>query len=373
MQVKSRLCESSFFRKFYKKNLFSSFTLFLITLSGSLIAAPTDRAYVIFDDENEIGVINTLTRTLITTIDISDEPNNSLIISQDGERLYISSDDDDIINIIDTNTNKIIGNIEDIRAGSLALTPDGTRLYCINKDDETVEVFDTVTFENITTIDNANFEDLRSIVVDPVTGRKAYVSDGTTDRIFEIDTATNTVSGQINEGVSTSTLLFSGDGSRLYACVSAAQDQVRIYDTTTNQRIGILNNTNNCVFLALNPEETKIYIGNYDATVYVFNLENNVNTQIAGSPFTVGQSSEGLAVSPDGAEVWVSLDNGDNENMISIHRASDFQKIGEISNGIEDPNGIVFAPLPPPPQTRGIILDYRLYVPNRMTKGLRIK
>jgi YVTN family beta-propeller protein len=105
-----------------------------------------------------------------------------------------------------------------------------------------------------------------------ITNRNQNASNGT---VTVIDTATNTVVGSpITVGIEPTGVAVSPDGSKVY-----------------------ITNTGPADFGPSNPPGSTVSV-----------IDTATNT-VVGSPITVGQSPQGVAVSPDGSHVYVAIPN----------------------------------------------------------------
>ncbi len=197
----------------------------------------------------------------------------------------------------------------------LAITPDGTLAYVANNNNagiaggDTVSVLDVVNNTSDATISDASFNEPYSVTISP-DGTTAYVTNSNSSTVTIIDIDSNTVSGTITG--------FDGPSG-----------------------------------LVINPVTPNIaYVNNYGyaggvgsgngTTVRVVNLDTNL---IVGLPITVGQAPAGLAITPDGAYVYVInyVDGNAGTGTVSVIRTSDNSVVSTIS-GFSGPFSIAITP-----------------------------
>lgn len=197
----------------------------------------------------------------------------------------------------------------------LAITPDGTLAYVANNNNagiaggNTVSVLDIVNNTIDATISDASFNEPYSVTISP-NGVTAYVTNSNSSTVTIIDIASNTVTGTITG--------FDGPSG-----------------------------------LVINPVMPNIaYVNNYGysggvgsgngTTVRVVNLDTNT---IIGSAITVGQAPAGLAITPDGAYVYVInyVDGNPGTGTVSVIKTSDNSVVGTIS-GFSGPFSITITP-----------------------------
>lgn len=163
--------------------------------------------------------------------------------------------------------------VGDTPAGS-AITPDGRFVYVANNNNDgipnadSVSVIDVATNTVVTTIHDASFNEPYTITINAA-GTKAYVTNSNSTTVTIINIATNTVIGTIGGFDGPSGFVITPDGTTAY---------VNNYGGPNG--VGSGNGT----------------------TVNVVDLATNT---IVGPAITVGLAPAGLAVTPDGAFVYV--------------------------------------------------------------------
>ncbi|MCL5876106.1 MAG: YncE family protein [Candidatus Dependentiae bacterium] len=211
--------------------------------------------------------------------------------------------------------NRVIATIGvgDTPAG-IAVTPDNRFAYVANNNNDsipsgnTVSVLDLITNTVVTTISNVNFNEPYTVTINAA-GTKAYVTNSNSTTISIIDIATNQVIGTINGFDGPSGMVITPDGNTAY---------VNNYGSPAG--VGSGNAT----------------------TVRVVDLNSNT---IVGAPITVGLAPASLAITPDGAFVYVInyVDGNPGTGTISIIRTSDNTVVGTIF-GFSGPFAIAITP-----------------------------
>jgi YVTN family beta-propeller protein len=116
-----------------------------INHSSALAAGNAPKAYVGLFKDNAVGVIDTGTNKMITTIPIPKGP-HGMEISADGKFVYVSNEGSTMVSVIDTASDKISQSIEvGPSPHGLALSRDGTRLLVAVNGADNVAVVDTKT------------------------------------------------------------------------------------------------------------------------------------------------------------------------------------------------------------------------------------
>lgn len=214
-----------------------------------------------------------------------------------------------------TKTNRVIATIGvgDSPAG-IAITPDGRFAYVANNNNDgipngdTVSVLDLATNTLKQTISDASFNEPYTVTINAA-GTRAYITNSNSATITIINIASNTVIGTITG--------FDGPSG-----------------------------------MVITPDGNTAYVNNYGApgglgsgngmTVSVVNL--NTNT-IVGAPIIVGLAPASLAITPDGAFVYVLnyVDGNPGTGTISIIKTSTNTVVGTIT-GFSGPFAIAITP-----------------------------
>lgn len=211
--------------------------------------------------------------------------------------------------------NRVVATIGvgDTPAG-IAVTPDNRFAYVANNNNDsipggnTVSVLDLITNTTVTTISDVSFNEPYTVTINAA-GTKAYVTNSNSTTISIIDIATNKVIGTINGFDGPSGMVITPDGNTAY---------VNNYGSPAG--VGSGNAT----------------------TVRVVDLNSNT---IVGAPITVGLAPASLAITPDGAFVYVInyVDGNPGTGTISIIRTSDNTVVGTIF-GFSGPFAIAITP-----------------------------
>ncbi len=163
---------------------------------GVCISTNDSRVYVTNINSNNISVINTLTNA-VTTIPIPSSVNlHGICPSPDGSRVYVTNLNSNHLSIINTATN-VVSNISIPYSGYAVCTnPDGSRVYVAHHSNQ-VSAINTVT-NAVTNIPIPGSTPWGvSITSD---GSRVYVSNQGSDNVSVINTATNSVIGNIGVG-----------------------------------------------------------------------------------------------------------------------------------------------------------------------------
>lgn len=197
----------------------------------------------------------------------------------------------------------------------LAITSDGTIAYVANNNNagiaggNTVSVLDLVYNGRSGTISDASFNEPYSVTISP-DGTTAYVTNSNSSTVTIIDLDSNTVTGTIT----------GFDGPSGFVINPAMPNIAYVNNYGYAGGVGSGNGT----------------------TVRIVNLDTNT---IVGSAIIVGQAPAGLAITPDGAYVYVInyVDGNPGTGTVSVIRTNDNTVVSTIS-GFSGPFDIAIAP-----------------------------
>ncbi len=245
--------------------------LALFVASRVARAEAQTKAYVVHTGANLVTVIDTATGTVAATVPVGTGP-TKLAVARDGSRAYVINRDSASISVIDTASDAVVATIPvgGTPAG-VAVAPDGRLLY-VTTTSGVVEVIDTTAQTVVETIAVGSSGGDIAITPD---GSRAYVTDGL---IYVIDTATNVVvksfaaeTAPVPGVTSTaSSVLFSPDGSRAYVGVFffgfgsagfTASGGIILVDTASESVAGEITLGSIPGSLALTPDGSRLYVG----------------------------------------------------------------------------------------------------------------
>ena len=304
--------------------------------AGVVVSPGGTRVYVANTGSNTVSVFNadpSVTTAVISTVSVGSSP-SALAISADGTRLYVANTGSNTVSVININTatntyQRIDANPSsssmDIGVGSApsALAISGTRLYVANRGSNTVSVIDTTTNKvidaNLSNIFSTNIGVGSAPSALAISGTRLYVANRGSNTVSVIDTTTNKVidanpsnifSTNIGVGSAPSALAISG--TRLYVA-NTGSNTVSVVNTATN----------------------------------TYNLVDT-NPNVAGTQsFFVGSSPSSMAVSPDGARVYVALSSdmlaviNTSSNVVSLAQIDAAPELGAHALAL-GPSGAVY-------------------------------
>ncbi len=295
-------------------------------------------AYIAQQIGGDVLVVDVATSDITGTIDANFSWDDEMAISPDGTTLYIpnaNSWENPFLNVVDIGTNKIVTSIPlanylDVGdPNGVAVSPDGAYVYAGNTADSSVSVIDTTTNKIVTKIWQKDYTlpGNPPIPVDPfpvgVTvspdGETLFVSiddglGGADIGVYDVTDPTTPLSkGTFDAPGNITGVAVTPDGETMYISSKGNSDAfgpvIWVVDLTTVDEdfdpIAITPNASP-FSMALSPDGTTAYFANTeDDSVSVLDTATNTfTTTITG----VGSKPTQVAVSPDGANVYVLVD-----------------------------------------------------------------
>ena len=279
----------------------------------AIITPDGTTAYVPDANNNAVYIIRTA--DFIVTGSVSD-PNALLAsplfiaITPNGTQAYIANGNDTIAVLDITNDNTITYSVTDNGAFPLsgpigiAFTLNGATAYIANHDNDSVSIVDVTTHRVTGTVNDSASAFSGPGFVAILDAAQAYVTNNTTISVVDLTTnvVTGTVGGFIERGLGN--IAITPTGTTAYV---ANDDMVNIIDTQHNIVTGTVSNSltpfDRADFIATTPNGTTAYVSNtiLGKPVSIIDLiTNRVSSEI-----NTGSGPFGLAITPDGAQVWV--------------------------------------------------------------------
>ncbi|HEY6273707.1 MAG TPA: YncE family protein, partial [Terriglobales bacterium] len=252
-------------------------------------SVPDFKVYVAVPASNSVAVIDGLTNTVLTTIQIAAANATgtgtypySLALTPDTRYLYVVNEScgtgpplQGSVSVVDTLSNSVVATIPlGTCPRSIAITPDGTRAYVANPNDRTISVIDTSANAVLTTLATGG----DGLAINPDGGHVYVAGPG---GMAVIATATNTV-------VSSADLVAAGGGPGT-TCDSLYQ-------------------------VAVTPDGSQAYVDGSDCGSFgAFNtslaLSSPSTSQLFSAAYGILCEAGGIAITPDGKHAYV-LDPG---------------------------------------------------------------
>jgi len=281
--------------------------------AGAALAQP--RGYVTNSQDNTVSVIDATTASVIATVPVGSSP-SAVAVTPNGRFAYVTNQFSNTVSVISAASNTVVATVPvAISPRAIAITPNGAFAYVTGSPGSNLLVIDTATNTVVTTIPVAfPFK----LAIAPV-GDLGYVTHGSfVKSVTVINTATNSVVTDIPiPADATLDTVVTPDGAFVYVtCLSfTTGSKLAVIDAATNTIVAIVPlPATFAAGLALAPDGAFAYVTNNGGGVCcveprpssISMIDTSSNTEVTRLPLPVGFSPNAVAVTPDGAFVYVA-------------------------------------------------------------------
>lgn len=192
----------------------------------------------------------------------------------------------------------------------------GDYVYVTNYLDGTVSVYDPSNWSPVTTIAVGSGP---GFVVSSPDGSEAWVANYLGGSVSVIDTSTNVVTSTITVGGAPYSLVFTGDATTVYALNTGLQ-KVQAIEVATETVTPIGTGLGEMTYGVLSTNEAELYyVGtNFDRFIGVSLADGSYDFN-SRPAYPVSATVAAMTPTPDGSELWVSLNGGSGEDIIAIY------------------------------------------------------
>lgn len=274
-------------------------------------------AYIANNGADNVTVINTTTRNIVTHIPVDSRP-YGVAVSPDGRRVYVVNTKDadsrarpGTVSVIDATTNTVIGGytVEEI-AAAIAVNPNGKAAYVVNEKSGSVSVLD-LSKDNTVTV-TISVPAAFAIGVSP-DGSRVYVATKT-GKLYTVDASNNRILGTVPISTNSPlTLVVSADGSKIYIG-NIGVNYICVVDAVTGVEQKVTVNGMSPLSMAITPEGDKLYLSTSNGVTILNTSDNSVLKDI---PLPTTQQRYGVSVSPNGKEVYLVAQNPNQIEVIN--------------------------------------------------------
>ena len=291
------------------------------------------RLYVDNSEGDDVSVIDLKTLNTVDDIHLAYEV-HGLAIQADGRRLFASIESDNTLRVVDTSTNKVIATIELTgRPNQCAVTPDGHYVAVPIRDKNAVDIVDVQQRKVVKTLPVSKPHN----AFNGGSNRYLFVSAMGANQINVIDLTTMTYSAKVMVGGIPRPYVVTGDGATMYVAVTDLHGFMKVdvasgkmqrvvmpaENHTPKQRPFEPSNTLTHG-LALSPDGTELWVTSLlDDSLYVYDVKAN---KITGR-VRVGDGPNWVTFSPDGKYVCVSNTGTDDVSIIDVRARREVTRI----------------------------------------------
>ncbi|MEU6973947.1 IPT/TIG domain-containing protein [Kitasatospora aureofaciens] len=281
--------------------------------------------YVTNFDSSSVSVIDTTTRSVIATIDVSSGP-WGVAVAPDGLRAYVAGFGSDAVAVIDTTTNRVAASVPGLdKPLGLTVSPDGSRLYVASQGGNRVDVISTATNTLITSVPVGTGP--RNVAVTP-DGTQLYVTEEGANAVTVIDTVTLTVIATLSGFVFPRGVAPSPDGQRVYV-TEYGGNRLDVIDTATHTVVHTVTGLSIPFGVAVSHDGLLAYVAcDGDDSVSTIDLvRNEIIDTVPGF-----HAPSWLVVTPDDLDVYV-VDNGNETVRVLPAPPGAYPDVGPLSGG----------------------------------------
>jgi YVTN family beta-propeller protein len=278
------------------------------TATPAAAAGSATRGFLVDSNERAVVAFDPTTNTITNRLFFSTIP--TYAVRPDGREIYVADAIADTVSVVSTATMSIVARIA-VRPSpdGIAFTPDSRRAYVSNNGSGSVTVIDTGARRIVKIIPTDQPHDAPAVSPD---GARVYVATRVdtqaSRRLTIISTATDTVTRAIPftaENRRLGDLEVSPDGRFVLI------ENGDLVDTTTNTVVRTISLGSVPFDFVFAPDSTSIYLADFCAAGFTGAVQqvSVITGQILRS-LLPGRWPTGVAVSPDGSRLYVTLDTG---------------------------------------------------------------
>jgi YVTN family beta-propeller protein len=309
------------------------FLFFSLGIATSTASAQTFRLYVDNSEGDDVTVIDLKTLNTVDDIHLADKV-HGLAIQADGRRLFATIESDNTLRVVDTATSKIIATVKLTgRPNQCAVTPDGRYVAVPIRDKNAVDIVDVEQQKVVKTLPVSKPHN----AFNAGSNRYLFVSAMGADQINVIDLTTLTYSAKVRVGGIPRPYVVTPDGTTMYVAVTDLHGFVKVdvasgkleriampaKNHTPKQRPFEPSNTLTHG-LALSPDGTELWVTSLlDDSLYIYDVKAN---QITGR-VEVGDGPNWVTFSPDGKYVCVSNTGTDDVSIIDVRARREVKRV----------------------------------------------
>lgn len=308
-----------------------------------------------------VAVVDAASQTIVKTIAVGRSP-VAVVVSSDGKRVYVANEEPNVsgtgdifntgmVSVISTDTDGVVATIAaGYLPADLVVSPDNTRLYITNLGPSAdspsgISVVDTTSLQTLRHI--AVGINPNRIAVSP-DGTRLYVTDWSSEKLWVVHTATNSVLSSI-EGP-TEGVVVSPNGRYVYTVQGGdnPDNSVAVVDTATNTIVTTAR-LRLAWDVAVSSDGKRLYAVSYDpqtvgsVTTFVIGelSANNRAPQVGTPPFTVIQTD----ATTGAVQGRINVTDADGDTLAYFQRGGILDP-GRGSLSLASDGSFIFRPTP---------------------------
>ena len=294
------------------------FAALLSSISEATASAPF--AYIANGQHNGVTVIDTSTKSVVTTIPVGSDP-EGVAVNTAGSYVYVANYEDNTVSVINTGTNSVVATIPvGGNPYGVAVNTAGTFVYVANLGGSSVSIIDTSTNSVVATIPVGQYP--YGIAVNPA-GTYVYTPNSGDNTVSVIDTNAGTVVATIPVGGTPWGVAVNHSGTYVYVA-NVGDGTVSVINAGTNGVVATIPVGSQPHGAAVNPAGTYLYVTN-DGNNTLSVIDTHANGVVATVP--LGNGPFGVSVTADGNDVYIA---NEQDNTISVISTSSNSLVANI-------------------------------------------
>jgi YVTN family beta-propeller protein len=309
------------------------FFVLCFEIATSAASAQDVRLYVDNSESDDVSVIDLKTLSTVDDIRLADKV-HGLAIQADGRRLFATIESDHTLRVIDTATNKAIATVKLTGLpNQCAVTPDGHYVAVPIRDKNAVDIVDVQKQKVVKTLPVSQPHN----AFNAGSNRYLFVSAMGANQINIIDLTTMAYSAKVKVGGIPRPYVVTPDGKTMYVALTDLHGFMKVdvasgkiqrvampaENHTAKQRPFEPSNTLTHG-LALSPDGTELWVSSLlDNSLYVYEVKAN---KITGR-VQVGDGPNWVTFSPDGKYVCVSNTGTNDVSIIDVRARREVKRV----------------------------------------------
>jgi YVTN family beta-propeller protein len=327
--------------------------LIWVLMTAPCLRAQNYRLYVDNSTDKTVSVIDLNSLKVVSNIDVGADLIHGLALSRDGKLLFVTVESDHTLRIVDTTTGQTRATIKLTgRPNECAVTPDGKYVAVPIRDGDSVNIVDVAQQKVVKVLPIKEPHN----AVSTASNRYMFVSSMGSNAVNVVDLKTMSFSAIVPAGGRPRPYVISSDGKTMYVAVSFLHgfDIVDIPKRKVLQRVEMPARRSGpprprkfetpdtlTHGLALTPDGKELWVTSLlDDSVYIYDLE----TKKFSGPLATGDGPNWIVFSPDGKYGCVSNTDSNDVSIFDVkeRRALAQIKVGKVPKRLvigTDPKG----------------------------------
>ena len=309
------------------------FLLFCFEIATSAASAQDVRLYVDNSEGDDVSVIDLKTLNPVDDIHLADKV-HGLAVQADGRSLFATIESDNTLRVVDTATDEGIATIKLTgRPNQCAVTPDGHYLAVPIRDKNAVDIVDAQQQKVVKTLPVSQPHN----AFNAGSNRYLFVSAMGANQINRIDLTTMTYSAKVTVGGIPRPYVVTPYGTMMYVALADLHGFMKMDVASGKMRRIAVPSENHTPKqrpfepsntlthgLALSPDGTELWLTSLlDDSLYIYDLKRD---KITGR-VQVGDGPNWVTFSPDGKYVCVSNTGTDDVSIIDVRARREVKRV----------------------------------------------